>query len=76
MSKSKGNFYTLNDIIKKGMSVEEFRYMIFSAHYRSKINFSLKRINNAKKAVESKTQEEMSKLTGDLKLPPGIKLPF
>ena len=26
-------------------------------------------INNAKKAVESKTQEEMSKLTGDLKLP-------
>ena len=51
MSKSKGNFYTLNDIIKKGMSVEEFRYMIFSAHYRSKINFSLKRVNNAKKAI-------------------------
>ena len=51
MSKSKGNFYTLSDIIKKGMSVEEFRYMIFSAHYRSKINFSLKRINNAKKAI-------------------------
>ena len=51
MSKSKGNFYTLNDIIEKGMSVEEFRYMIFSAHYRSKINFSLKRINNARKAI-------------------------
>ena len=51
MSKSKGNFYTLKDIIKKGMSVEEFRYLIFSAHYRSKINFSLKRINNAKKAI-------------------------
>ena len=51
MSKSKGNYYTLNDIFKKGMSVEEFRYMIFSAHYRSKINFSLKRINTAKKAI-------------------------
>ena len=51
MSKSKGNYYTLNDIFIKGMSVEEFRYMIFSAHYRSKINFSLKRINNAKKAI-------------------------
>ena len=51
MSKSKGNFYTLKDILKRGMSVEEFRYMIFSAHYRSKINFSLKRINNAKKAI-------------------------
>ena len=51
MSKSKGNYYTLSDIFLKGMSVEEFRYMIFSAHYRSKINFSLKRINNAKKAI-------------------------
>ena len=51
MSKSKGNYYTLRDIFLKGMSVEEFRYMIFSAHYRSKINFSLKRINNAKKAI-------------------------
>ena len=51
MSKSKGNYYTLSDIFSKGMSVEEFRYMIFSAHYRSKINFSLKRINNVKKAI-------------------------
>ena len=33
-------------------------------------------VNNAKKAVEIKTQEEMSKLTGDLKLPPGMKFPF
>ncbi|MDA7735707.1 YbaB/EbfC family nucleoid-associated protein [Pelagibacteraceae bacterium] len=32
--------------------------------------------NNAKKNVESKTQEEMSKLTGGLQLPTGFKLPF
>ena len=32
--------------------------------------------NNAKKNVESKTQEEMSKLTGWLQLPAGFKLPF
>ena len=32
--------------------------------------------NNAKKNVESKTQEEMSKLTGGLQLPAGFKLPF
>ena len=51
MSKSKGNYFTLKDIFKKSISVEEFRYMIFSAHYRSKINFSLKRINDAKKAI-------------------------
>ena len=32
--------------------------------------------NNAKKNLESKTQEEMSKLTGGLQLPTGFKLPF
>jgi DNA-binding YbaB/EbfC family protein len=33
-------------------------------------------INTAKKEVENKTQEEMSKLTGGFKLPPGFKFPF
>ena len=32
--------------------------------------------NNAKKVNEVKSSEEMSKITGGLKLPPGFKLPF
>ena len=32
--------------------------------------------NNAKRQVEENTQEEMSKLTGGLNLPPGLKLPY
>ncbi len=32
--------------------------------------------NDAKKAIENKTQEEMSKLTGGIKLPPGFKFPL
>lgn len=32
--------------------------------------------NDAKGRVEAHLQEEMSKLTGGLQLPPGIKLPF
>jgi DNA-binding YbaB/EbfC family protein len=32
--------------------------------------------NNAKKVIEVKSSEEMSKITGSLKLPPGFKLPF
>jgi DNA-binding YbaB/EbfC family protein len=32
--------------------------------------------NNAKKEIEAKSSEEMSKITGDLKMPPGFKLPF
>ncbi len=33
-------------------------------------------INNAKKTTEGKTQEEMSKITGGIKLPPGFKFPM
>ena len=33
-------------------------------------------VNNAKKEVENKTQEEMSKLTGGIKMPPGFKFPM
>ncbi|MEY4343044.1 MAG: hypothetical protein RL736_840, partial [Pseudomonadota bacterium] len=32
--------------------------------------------NNAKKEIELKSSEEMSKITGGLKLPSGFKLPF
>jgi len=32
--------------------------------------------NSAKKTVEVKTQEEMSKITGGLKMPPGFKFPM
>ena len=32
--------------------------------------------NDAKSRVESHVAEEMAKLTGGLKLPPGMKLPF
>jgi DNA-binding YbaB/EbfC family protein len=32
--------------------------------------------NDAKQRVESHVAEEMSKLTGGLQLPPGMKLPF
>ena len=41
MSKSLGNYYFLNDIIDEGMTVQEFRYIVLSAHYRSKVNFAL-----------------------------------
>ncbi len=33
-------------------------------------------VNDARQRVEATVAEEMSKLTGGLKLPPGIKLPF
>ncbi len=33
-------------------------------------------VNDARQRVEAMVAEEMSKLTGGLKLPPGMKLPF
>jgi cysteinyl-tRNA synthetase len=39
MSKSLGNFYTLPQLIEKGWSGVEIRYMLISTHYRASLNF-------------------------------------
>lgn len=39
MSKSKGNFFTVRDILKE-YTGEEIRFFLLSGHYRSPINFS------------------------------------
>jgi cysteinyl-tRNA synthetase len=40
MSKSKGNFYRLSDILAKGYAPEEVRFLLLSTHYRKMINFT------------------------------------
>ena len=40
MSKSLGNVYTLRDIEAKKIDPLAFRYLILTAHYRSKLNFT------------------------------------
>ncbi|MCK5080627.1 MAG: cysteine--tRNA ligase [Candidatus Moranbacteria bacterium] len=40
MSKSKNNFYILKDILDKGFSAMDFRFMMLSSHYRSSLNFT------------------------------------
>lgn len=50
MSKSKGNFFNMKDIEKKGFDQLAVRYLFLTGHYRSKINFtwdSLKAAENA-----------------------------
>lgn len=39
MSKSKGNFYTLKDLTKKGYDPISIRYELMSTHYRQKLDF-------------------------------------
>ena len=38
MSKSKGNFYIIKDLLDKGHSPKALRYMLLSNHYRQQLN--------------------------------------
>jgi cysteinyl-tRNA synthetase len=56
MSKSLGNFYTLQNIIDKGFDPLAYRFWTLTAHYRSSTNFTWKALQEAsdnwKKIVE------------------------
>jgi len=41
MSKSRGNFYTLRDLLAQGYDPRAIRYLLVSQHYRKPINFTL-----------------------------------
>ncbi|MCK5850166.1 MAG: cysteine--tRNA ligase [Kiritimatiellae bacterium] len=51
MSKSLGNFYTLQDLIDKGYSGRDVRYILFAAHYRQPLNFTFKALDSARSAL-------------------------
>ena len=48
MSKSKGNFYKLEDILEKGFSPMDLRLLLLSGHHRSQLNFSWDALHQAK----------------------------
>ncbi|MFH2068082.1 MAG: cysteine--tRNA ligase [Candidatus Omnitrophota bacterium] len=52
MAKSKGNFFTLRDLLDKGYDPTAIRYLLFSVHYRSPLNFTLEGLAAARNAVE------------------------
>jgi len=51
MSKSKGNFYTLQDLLDKGYAARTVRYLLVSTHYRQQLNFTLKGLDGATAAL-------------------------
>ncbi|MDD5251514.1 MAG: cysteine--tRNA ligase [Patescibacteria group bacterium] len=51
MSKSKGNFYTLDDLTAKGYEPRHVRYLLLSSHYRAPLNFTLAGLDAAKSAL-------------------------
>jgi cysteinyl-tRNA synthetase len=61
MSKSLGNFFTLRDLLAKGFTGREIRYLLLTAHYRETFNFTLEGLQGARTAL-ARIDECVSKL--------------
>jgi cysteinyl-tRNA synthetase len=51
MSKSLGNFFTLRDLLAKGFSGREIRYLLLTARYRETFNFTLEGLQGTREAL-------------------------
>jgi cysteinyl-tRNA synthetase len=52
MSKSKGNFFTIPDIVGRGHRPEAIRYLLAGAHYRKPLSFGFEGLQQAAAALE------------------------
>ena len=63
MSKSLGNFFTLRDLIAKGWSGREIRYVLINGHYRQPLNFTFDALDAARSSL-ARVDECVDALTG------------
>jgi cysteinyl-tRNA synthetase len=61
MSKSLGNYFTLRDLLVKGFTGREIRYLLLTAHYRLPFNFTLDGLRAAREAL-ARLDECLAKL--------------
>ncbi len=52
MAKSKGNFFTLRDLLERDIDPVAIRYLLISVPYRQKLNFTFDGLHAASQAVE------------------------
>ena len=52
MSKSAGNFFTLRDLFEEGFTPLQIRYALLAVPHRTKLNFTMKTLEDAKHALE------------------------
>ena len=72
MSKSLGNFFVLGDLIAKGATGREIRYLLLQAHYRETFNFTLDGLHGARTAL-GRIDEcliKLRELAGNTEAPP------
>jgi len=53
MGKSEGNIFTLKTLIDKGFNPLAYRYLVLTAHYRSKLNFTWESLEAAQNALNN-----------------------
>jgi cysteinyl-tRNA synthetase len=51
MSKTLGNFFSLRDLLAKGFTGREIRYLLLTAHYRETFNFTIDGLQGARTAL-------------------------
>jgi cysteinyl-tRNA synthetase len=56
MSKSSGNFLTLESLVEKGYDPLDYRFFLLGAHYRSQVAFSWPAMDSAKNARKALVQ--------------------
>lgn len=52
MSKSLGNFYSLRDLLNKGYTGPQVRYMLLQTHYKTQLNFTFTGLDGVKHALQ------------------------
>jgi len=72
MSKSLGNFFTLRDLVAKGHTGREVRYLLLTSHYRETFNFTLDGLAGAKSALGriDECVGKLRELAGNLEVAP------
>jgi cysteinyl-tRNA synthetase len=56
MSKSKGNLYTIQELVEKGFKKNAIRYALISSHYRQNYNFTFDGLKAAEQAIDKINQ--------------------
>jgi len=69
MAKSLGNFFTLRDLMGKGFSGREIRYLLLTAHYRETFNFTFEGLQSARASLARLDEclTRLHELAGDLR---------
>ena len=56
MSKSKGNLYTIQELVEKGFKKNAIRYALIASHYRQNYNFTFNGLKAAEQAIDKISQ--------------------